>query len=94
MRFSALQRQGLVAANRLQQRGMAGGPISYSYKVKKNGFIEEWNGKREITERTFEATYQNTLGILFCVVVIPYGVYSLTRAEFQSKGDRRYKDCV
>jgi hypothetical protein len=28
------------------------------------------------------------------VVVLPYGIYTLTRAEFQSKGDRRYKDCV
>lgn len=73
---------------------MAGGPISANYKVKKNGFIEEWNGRREITERSFEATSSTVLGLVVCVVVLPYGIYSLTRAEFQSKGDRRYKDCI
>lgn len=72
---------------------MAGGPIPASYKVKKNKFVEEWNGRREITERTFEATPEVVLSIFFYVVVLPYGVYALTRGEFQSKGDRRYKDC-
>lgn len=94
MRFATLRRQGLVAANRLQQRSMAGGPIPANYKVKKNKFVEEWNGRREITEKTWDANPETVLSVFFYVLVLPYGVYSLTRAEFQSKGDRRYKDCI
>lgn len=68
---------------------MAGGPIPARYKVKKNKFVEEWNGKREITEKTFEVDSTMAANLLLYVVALPYGVYSLTRAEFQSKGDRR-----
>jgi hypothetical protein len=73
---------------------MAGGPIPASYKVSKNKYIEEWNGRREITEKSFTANPKKVMSIFFYVVVIPYGMYAWTRAEFQSKGDRRYKDCV
>jgi hypothetical protein len=73
---------------------MAGGPIPAKYKVKKSYFIEEWNGRREITEKSFTARPDKVLSIFFYVFVLPYGVYSLTRSEFQNKGDRRYKDCV
>lgn len=76
------------------RRGMAGGPIPARYKVKKNKYVEEWNGKREITEKSFTVDETMAANLLFYVVVLPYGVYTLTRAEFQSKGDRRYKDCV
>ena len=73
---------------------MAGGPIPYSYKVKKNKYVEEWNGRREITEKSFTADVGKVASIFFYVVVLPYGIYTLTRSEFHSKGDRRYKDCV
>jgi hypothetical protein len=73
---------------------MAGGPIPARYKVKKNKYVEEWNGKREITEKTFTVDETMAANLLLYVVVLPYGVYTLTRSEFQSKGDRRYKDCV
>jgi len=73
---------------------MAGGPIPASYKVKKNKFVEEWNGRREITERSFNPRPAKMVSIFFYVVVLPLGVYALTRGEFQSKGDRRYKDCI
>jgi hypothetical protein len=73
---------------------MAGGPIPARYKVKKNKYVEEWNGKREITEKTFTVDTTMAANLLLYVVVLPYGAYTLTRAEFQSKGDRRYKDCV
>jgi hypothetical protein len=75
------------------RRQMAGGPIPPNFKVKKNKFVEEWNGRREITEKTFEAKPEIVLSILLYVVALPYGVYTLTRSEFQNKGDRRYKDC-
>ena len=77
-----------------RRRSMAGGPIPANYKVKKNKFVEEWNGRREITEKSWDATPETVLSVFFYVLVLPYGVYSLTRAEFQSKGDRRYKDCI
>ena len=73
---------------------MAGGPIPARYKVKKNKYVEEWNGRREITEKSFTVDPKMAANLLFYVVVLPYGVYTLTRSEFQSKGDRRYKDCV
>jgi hypothetical protein len=77
-----------------RRRAMAGGPIPQMYKVKKSKFVEEWNGRREITEKSFEATESMVAKVFFYVVVIPYGIYTLTRSEFQNKGDRRYKDCV
>lgn len=73
---------------------MAGGPIPANYKVKKNKFVEEWNGRREITERSFEAKPEVVLSLVFYVAILPFGCYLLTRSEFQSKGDRRYKDCI
>ena len=78
---------------RIHRRRMAGGPIPASYKVKKNKFIEEWNGRREITEKSFTPRPAKMLSLFFYVFVLPYGVYTWTRSEFQSKGDRRYKDC-
>ncbi len=76
------------------RRGMAGGPIPARYKVTKNKFVEEWNGRREITEKIWECDQKMAAQLFLYVVVVPYGFYSLTRGEFQSKGDRRYKDCV
>jgi hypothetical protein len=76
------------------RRNMAGGPIPASYKVKKNKYIEEWNGRREITEKSFTARPQKVLAIFFYIVVLPLGCYTLTRSEFLSKGDRRYKDMI
>eukprot|EP00532_Pseudo-nitzschia_australis_P008398 CAMPEP_0168177478 /NCGR_PEP_ID=MMETSP0139_2-20121125/8480_1 /TAXON_ID=44445 /ORGANISM="Pseudo-nitzschia australis, Strain 10249 10 AB" /LENGTH=73 /DNA_ID=CAMNT_0008096541 /DNA_START=325 /DNA_END=546 /DNA_ORIENTATION=- len=73
---------------------MAGGPISARYKVTKNKFVEEWNGRREITEKIWECDPKMAANLFLYVVVIPFGFYTITRGEFQSKGDRRYKDCV
>jgi hypothetical protein len=72
---------------------MAGG-FSSDLKVKKNKFVEEWNGKREITEKSFEVQQGTLPVILVTLILIPYGIYSLTRAEFVSSGHRRYKDMV
>mmetsp|Transcript_13578 Transcript_13578/g.21383 ORF Transcript_13578/g.21383 Transcript_13578/m.21383 type:complete len:95 (-) Transcript_13578:120-404(-) len=94
MTLSVFRRSGLTAAKRIQQRNLAGGPIPASYKVKKNKYIEEWNGRREITEKSFTARPEKVLAIFFYVVVLPFGCYTLTRSEFLSKGDRRYKDLV
>jgi DNA replicative helicase MCM subunit Mcm2 (Cdc46/Mcm family) len=34
---------------------MAGGPYPANLGVKKNKFVKEWNGRREITEKSFRA---------------------------------------
>mmetsp|Transcript_28363 Transcript_28363/g.31863 ORF Transcript_28363/g.31863 Transcript_28363/m.31863 type:complete len:111 (+) Transcript_28363:161-493(+) len=77
-----------------QRRPMAGGPISGRYKVTKNKFVEEWNGKRELKEQEFVCDSKMASNLFVYLGVIPFGAYVLTRSEFQSKGDRRYKDCV
>ena len=71
---------------------MGGGPFPSSMGVHKNKFVEEWNGKREITEKTWEVGQANLPALFLMCFVIPYGVYAWTRAEFESKGDSRYKE--
>ena len=60
--------------------------------VKKNKYVEEWNGRREITEQAFEVN-PSTLGpIIFCCVIFPAAIYNFTRRELIIKGDPRYKN--
>ena len=70
---------------------MGDGPFTDAMHVKKNKYVEEWNGRREITEQTFEVGPSNIFQILFCCVVFPYGIYYMTRTELITKGDPRYK---
>ena len=58
----------------------------------KNKYVEEWNGRREITEKAFNATGGNVANIVFYAAVLPLGVYWLGRSELEKQGDRRYKD--
>jgi len=58
----------------------------------KNKYVEEWNGRREITEKAFNASGANVANIVFYAAVLPLGVYWLGRSELEKKGDRRYKD--
>jgi hypothetical protein len=62
--------------------------------VKKNKFMEEWNGKREITEKTFTVDFDGAPILVLYLMIIPYGIYTWTRSEFLSGGDRRYKEIV
>jgi hypothetical protein len=70
---------------------MAGFPARYG--VKKNKFVEEWNGKREITEKTFAVEFSSVPTLVLYLMLFPFGVYTLSRSELKSRGDRRYKDC-
>eukprot|EP00581_Thalassiosira_minuscula_P019034 CAMPEP_0183725678 /NCGR_PEP_ID=MMETSP0737-20130205/21173_1 /TAXON_ID=385413 /ORGANISM="Thalassiosira miniscula, Strain CCMP1093" /LENGTH=75 /DNA_ID=CAMNT_0025956747 /DNA_START=125 /DNA_END=352 /DNA_ORIENTATION=- len=70
---------------------MGDGPFTDAMHVKKNKYVEEWNGRREITEMAFEVNPTNLPILFLTVVMIPYGVYSLTRKELMIKGDPRYK---
>lgn len=71
---------------------MGDGPYTDAMHVKKNKFVEEWNGRREITEKAFEVGQSNLPAILFCCVVFPFGIYTLTRREFIVKSDRSEGD--
>jgi len=71
---------------------MAGGPYPANLGVKKNKFIEEWNGRREITEKSFNASGKNVPWIIFLGVFFPYGVYAITKDELKKTGGRRYQD--
>mmetsp|Transcript_28205 Transcript_28205/g.51389 ORF Transcript_28205/g.51389 Transcript_28205/m.51389 type:complete len:101 (+) Transcript_28205:92-394(+) len=91
-----LARTGLrVAARsmqRTQRRKMGDGPYTDKMHVKPNKFVEEWNGRREITEMAFEVNPSNLGAIAFCCVLFPYGIYHFTRKELMMKGDPRYKN--
>jgi len=86
-----LARTGLRATARtMQRRNMAGGGFTDKMHVQKNKFVEEWNGRREITEQAFEINPGNLFQIIMMVMVIPYGIYDATRRELFKKGDRRH----
>lgn len=80
-----------ICALSTSRRGMAGG-YPADMAVKKNYVLEEWNGKREITERSFKMTSELLPTFIVYVLVIPYGIYTWTRSEMLSRGDRRYKE--
>eukprot|EP00585_Thalassiosira_rotula_P015227 CAMPEP_0196164678 /NCGR_PEP_ID=MMETSP0911-20130528/826_1 /TAXON_ID=49265 /ORGANISM="Thalassiosira rotula, Strain GSO102" /LENGTH=98 /DNA_ID=CAMNT_0041429963 /DNA_START=122 /DNA_END=415 /DNA_ORIENTATION=+ len=71
---------------------MGDGPFNDKMHVKPNKFVEEWNGRREITELAFEVNPSNLGALVFCCLVFPYGIYHFTRKELMIKGDPRYKN--
>ena len=77
-----------------QRRNMAGGGFPYKMSAKKNKFVEEWNGRREITEQAFVADAKKTRQILWFGVAIPYFIYWVSRHEFEVRGDPKYKDMI
>lgn len=71
---------------------MGDGPFTDAMHVKKNKYVEEWNGRREITEKAFKVDPNSLPAILLFCVAIPYSLYALTRRELIIKGDPRYKN--
>mmetsp|Transcript_49110 Transcript_49110/g.98828 ORF Transcript_49110/g.98828 Transcript_49110/m.98828 type:complete len:87 (-) Transcript_49110:322-582(-) len=57
------------------KRNMAG-----DMGVKKNYFVEEWNGRREITEKTFEYD-KETVPWLLATAGFFVGVYMMSKGE-------------
>ena len=76
------------------RRQMGGGPFPYNLNVRKNKFIEEWNGRREITEKSWTASGKNIPWVVFMTIVFPYGTYALFKSELEKTGGPRYKDMV
>jgi hypothetical protein len=62
------------------------------FAVKKNIFIEEWNGKREITNLTFKFRAEDIPTFLFLIILFPYGLYTVARMDLHNGGDRRFKE--
>lgn len=62
--------------------------------VKKNKFMEEWNGRREITTQSFEMNFKDVPKFLIWCVLFPYSIYTGTRTEFIHSGERRYSDVL
>lgn len=52
------------------------------------------NGQREITEKTFKVDAGNFAPLTIFLLIVPYGIYTWSRAEFLSGTDRRYHDVV
>eukprot|EP00617_Octactis_speculum_P014532 CAMPEP_0185766832 /NCGR_PEP_ID=MMETSP1174-20130828/39067_1 /TAXON_ID=35687 /ORGANISM="Dictyocha speculum, Strain CCMP1381" /LENGTH=105 /DNA_ID=CAMNT_0028450681 /DNA_START=21 /DNA_END=338 /DNA_ORIENTATION=+ len=57
------------------------------FDVKKNFFVEEWNGKREITEKTFDYTSTNVPMLIATLAVFPAFVFALCKTELQNSGN-------
>ena len=74
------------------RRGMAGGGQYAESAVKKNKYIEEWNGRREITTETFELNFKDVPKFLMCLVIFPFGVYTSVRTEFKQSGARQFQN--
>jgi hypothetical protein len=73
------------------RRGMAGA-YPADMAVKKNKFMEEWNGQREITLKTFSFEFTDFPTFAIFIVLIPYGMYTWCRSELMNGTDRRYKE--
>lgn len=69
---------------------MAGFPSGYG--VTKCKRVEQWNGRRELTEKTWTVSQENLPTLIFYVGIVPYGIYYWTRQEFIGRGDPRYQD--
>jgi hypothetical protein len=70
---------------------MAGGGMDHRMGVKKNKLIEEWTGRREITEQAFSVNASNVKALFLTCVVFPVGVFYFTKQELNDQGGRRYK---
>mmetsp|Transcript_9086 Transcript_9086/g.12598 ORF Transcript_9086/g.12598 Transcript_9086/m.12598 type:complete len:97 (+) Transcript_9086:136-426(+) len=92
MMRQALARMGRMGPAQTQKRQMGGGGFDHKFFVKKNKFVEEWNGRREITEKGFDMTSDKVPTVFLTLIVIPYAIYAGTRTELINDGGRRYKD--
>ncbi|CAM9381534.1 unnamed protein product [Scytosiphon promiscuus] len=74
--------RGLPASAASRRAGVVG---TGSRGLKTNPHVEEWMGKREISEKTFTFTAKNSLGLLLTVVVFPVLVYGNIKSGMQAK---------
>ena len=58
----------------------------------KNKFIEEWNGTREITEKTWTIDGSNVVSLVVSVVIFPTICYTLMKSELADKYKKEGRD--
>jgi len=58
----------------------------------KNKFIEEWNGTREITEKTWTIDGSNAVSLIVSLIVFPTFCYSLMKSELAEKYRKEGRD--
>jgi len=73
---------------------MGGGIYPYRMSPKKNKFVEEWNGRREMTEKAFFVTGKKVAPLIFYCTIVPFGFYYYTSMELKTTGGRRFKECL
>ena len=81
MSAAAALRGALRAAPRAAPRRRMGGLTN----VKKNAHVEEWNGRREITEKTFDVGRPRTVATLLATIVaFPFVVHHIVKSELEN----------
>eukprot|EP00591_Stephanopyxis_turris_P012190 CAMPEP_0195528094 /NCGR_PEP_ID=MMETSP0794_2-20130614/30089_1 /TAXON_ID=515487 /ORGANISM="Stephanopyxis turris, Strain CCMP 815" /LENGTH=84 /DNA_ID=CAMNT_0040659155 /DNA_START=93 /DNA_END=347 /DNA_ORIENTATION=- len=73
------------------QKRNAGGGFSHKMGVHKNKMIEEWNGRREITEKAFSVNASNAASAVLWCAVVPVVFYKWTKAELEKTGGEHYR---
>lgn len=64
-----------------------------SMDVKKNVHVEEWNGKREITEKTFEFDSKSVPWLIGTMFVFPAFVWYWTADEMSKRPEFKGRTC-
>jgi len=59
--------------------------------VKKNPFVEEWNGRREITEESAEFNARTVPIMLFTCAIFPYACFKMISNEAKSRPEIRQR---
>jgi len=85
-------RSGGRSVGRRSQRSFGSGPFSHKMGAKPNKFAEEWNGRREITELSFNLSRKNVPTLILTCVILPYGVYKATSYELHETGGPKFQD--
>lgn len=73
-------------------RKFAGGPWSHKMDVKKNKFVEEWNGRREMTEHSFELSRKNVPTLILTCLILPGLVWKCVSQELHATGGPKFQD--
>ena len=81
MLSAVLRRAPRAAARAAPPRRKMGGLTN----VKKNAHVEEWNGRREITEKTFDVGRPRTVATLLATIVaFPFVVHHVVKSELDT----------
>eukprot|EP00588_Corethron_pennatum_P001895 CAMPEP_0194297908 /NCGR_PEP_ID=MMETSP0169-20130528/59872_1 /TAXON_ID=218684 /ORGANISM="Corethron pennatum, Strain L29A3" /LENGTH=95 /DNA_ID=CAMNT_0039047835 /DNA_START=566 /DNA_END=853 /DNA_ORIENTATION=- len=62
--------------------------------VQKNKYIEEWNGRREITEEVFYVNSKTIPTLLVTCVAFPYFCYKMCSVEAKSRPEMKGKPII